>query len=834
MSLVTEEIKASASEVYHGDEICQEKSKSLLQEMGMPRGLLPLKDIEECGITPYVSDDALLLLQPIGNNMLIRFSWSSLNIRLCQREYIILTAAARIILGFCGNQITFSLQSSRRPLPVHCPQHNLSDVPIQILPFLIFFYPKHVAVQQRLVLNYTSILDLAMFHVYLPEKCWPRSTIMEYDENLMDRISELPQELLARILCLLPFEEVVRTTGPVLFHGDGEIYGSLSPGQVLESLLSGCPLLETLHVSHSQSAQLTKLELRDVSYGLPRIKERDDVLQAFPSCLETCASQLVNLSLQFPFEVEILHYPKLPNLRYLTCEVREFDFERESKGLLKFWRWMMNVVKEVQRMIKKRRRLEMKSLRVVEIVGFVGAEADTTLLLYLAKTALNLDNIVINTCPPHWDKTRLEGLPMVCSWNIDLKELTFMYSDSLLLYRIITTFLATNPFNYQKKRYPLQPKLDLFGVGSRFKHEYNDNLKDWISQLPEELLARIFSSLSFEEVGGVCRMDYSSSKLTSSYELRVDCDLTVRYTPDINRWIEVALMKKVKRLELDFKPCSSVHLIRDSGCYRFERRFCASSEIKLLTSLCFKHVNVCGQVLESVLSNCPLLEKLHVSHSPSVQLTKLDVSGSSLRLKHLHISFCKHLKLIEVYAPNLVSFEHSSRKAEHLVLRYIPQLRDVSYGVPWMCFIGVDGLRSFPGCLSTCASQLVNLSLQFLFEIELEMDYTHRLKKGGGEEIEKAIQVAEMMIRYRGGHKTRSLREVEIVGFSGAEAETALLIYLAKTSLNLDSIAINTRPSHWNRAAKAGFYLNKPGKARRFDYDLLLKHLPEGADIHLL
>ncbi|KAK8495889.1 hypothetical protein V6N12_018069 [Hibiscus sabdariffa] len=168
MSLVTEEIKASASEVYHGDEICQEKSKSLLQEMGMPRGLLPLKDIEECG---YVKDTGLSMMN-------------------LQDEYC--------------------------------------------LSVLIFFYPKHVAVQQRLVLNYTSILDLAMFHVYLPEKCWPRSTIMEYDENLMDRISELPQELLARILCLLPFEEVVRTTGPVLFHGDGEIYGSLSPEGYVE------------------------------------------------------------------------------------------------------------------------------------------------------------------------------------------------------------------------------------------------------------------------------------------------------------------------------------------------------------------------------------------------------------------------------------------------------------------------------------------------------------------------------------------------------------------------------------------------------------------------
>nr|XP_043624437.1 uncharacterized protein LOC122596007 [Erigeron canadensis] len=49
MSLITEEIRASASEIYHGDAIGQEKSKFLLTEMGLPNGLLPLEDIVECG-----------------------------------------------------------------------------------------------------------------------------------------------------------------------------------------------------------------------------------------------------------------------------------------------------------------------------------------------------------------------------------------------------------------------------------------------------------------------------------------------------------------------------------------------------------------------------------------------------------------------------------------------------------------------------------------------------------------------------------------------------------------------------------------------------------------
>ncbi|KAF5191208.1 plant/protein (Protein of unknown function, DUF538) [Thalictrum thalictroides] len=36
-------------EIYHGDEICKEKSLELLREIDMPNGLLPLKDILEVG-----------------------------------------------------------------------------------------------------------------------------------------------------------------------------------------------------------------------------------------------------------------------------------------------------------------------------------------------------------------------------------------------------------------------------------------------------------------------------------------------------------------------------------------------------------------------------------------------------------------------------------------------------------------------------------------------------------------------------------------------------------------------------------------------------------------
>ncbi|OVA16729.1 Protein of unknown function DUF538 [Macleaya cordata] len=48
MSEMIEEMKSKAV-IYYGDEIGQEKGRLLLTEVGLPNGLLPLKDIEECG-----------------------------------------------------------------------------------------------------------------------------------------------------------------------------------------------------------------------------------------------------------------------------------------------------------------------------------------------------------------------------------------------------------------------------------------------------------------------------------------------------------------------------------------------------------------------------------------------------------------------------------------------------------------------------------------------------------------------------------------------------------------------------------------------------------------
>lgn len=60
MSLVTEEIRKAATEINYGNEKCKERSKFLLSEVGMPNGLLPLKDMEEAG---YVEETGFVWLK---------------------------------------------------------------------------------------------------------------------------------------------------------------------------------------------------------------------------------------------------------------------------------------------------------------------------------------------------------------------------------------------------------------------------------------------------------------------------------------------------------------------------------------------------------------------------------------------------------------------------------------------------------------------------------------------------------------------------------------------------------------------------------------------------
>ncbi|KAK8493989.1 hypothetical protein V6N11_037528 [Hibiscus sabdariffa] len=408
-----------------------------------------------------------------------------------------------------------------------------------------------------------------------------------------------------------------------------------------------------------------------------------------------------------------------------------------------------------------------------------------------------------------------------------------------------------------------------------YNSEHDGNSIDLLSELPEDLLVRILCLLSLKEALRTCvlsrkwrdlcqffsgslnfdasktlksdpkkllkeRDDYvesvnrffSSHKAGTIAELRVCFGLTQQHRRYIYRWIEIALMKKCERLELDFEPCRLNHP-RDSENFRLGHKFSSSSETRFLTSLCLKHVDVSGRVLEFFLSNCPLLETLHVSHSE--ELTHISVCGSSLRLKYLHISFCKCIKSIEVYAPNLVSFEYRGEEnmEVHIDLKYVPHLCDVSYAGQWDSPWVNDMSKSIPSCLAT--SQLVNLSISIPYTpmSVLEAVEAHILTEV--EEFQRIIAAGYLLsLEFkRFGHKEpMMLREVEIVGFVGAAADTVLVYFLSLFAPNLESFVINRCLPRWYPVDERK--IKELEEARMFAYDLLSAYRPKGAKFLLL
>ncbi|OMO53451.1 hypothetical protein CCACVL1_28631 [Corchorus capsularis] len=66
---VTQEMKARA-EVCYGDETCREKFSFLLEQKGLPSGLLTLQDIQECG---YVKETGFVWLRHNKKRDLYKF-----------------------------------------------------------------------------------------------------------------------------------------------------------------------------------------------------------------------------------------------------------------------------------------------------------------------------------------------------------------------------------------------------------------------------------------------------------------------------------------------------------------------------------------------------------------------------------------------------------------------------------------------------------------------------------------------------------------------------------------------------------------------------------------
>ncbi|XP_048229370.1 FBD-associated F-box protein At3g52670 isoform X2 [Ricinus communis] len=372
-------------------------------------------------------------------------------------------------------------------------------------------------------------------------------------------------------------------------------------------------------------------------------------------------------------------------------------------------------------------------------------------------------------------------------------------------------------------------------MAKRFQHSsvtsVEEAKEDRISHLPEEILTSILSFLTTEEASRTsvlsrrwrilwtltsslnfdCTKIALGKKLDDRFALRsertrfamwvkrvlevykdsnldefiVSFDLTCNSRRSLDKWMNFAMSKTLKRLEISLAPFSSRKFrFHDEcysfpvDCYSFIRGPEGLSNISSLRSLCLRYVNMTGEVVEHFLLNCPLLEQLTVA--VAYRLESLKVPASSLRLKYLEIFDCYHLKNFEICAPNLVTIlynqggRYNGRRMK-LQAVHLPHLLDLHLGGPELSIT-----EDFFGACSSSFSQLMTLKI-VVTEVRMQ-----ELADGSRCQIKRRVRTGINCPH-------QNLKVVEIVGFIGGAVEYEFIMFFLDNASALEKIILRPR-----------------------------------------
>ncbi|XP_030941188.1 F-box/LRR-repeat protein At3g58900-like [Quercus lobata] len=308
-------------------------------------------------------------------------------------------------------------------------------------------------------------------------------------------------------------------------------------------------------------------------------------------------------------------------------------------------------------------------------------------------------------------------------------------------------------------------------------------------------------------------------------EFRVCFDVNgMKFKSEIDNWISFSLRKKVKRLLLEFKP------IMSDFRYTLTMKFLHESSSNLLcgdflTDLCLSNVEVTGEVLDCVLSNCPSIEVLRVEGSQS--LVELKPSCPLLKLKHLMILCCSFLRIVEISAINLVSFKYCG-KATRMLLGDVPNLVEMYLSFQYSDILVDNRIlpsHYFPQ-LETVINNLLEISLSFQYsdmldniilnscyfslletlvlELPTMVDSLHFCSSllNASPVLHKfTIKLIGLEDVPAEGNRTvtrdeyphQCLKVFELIGFVGCAIDMELAMYIINNVVSLEKIIIDTR-----------------------------------------
>ncbi|GFP99611.1 F-box/LRR-repeat protein at3g03360 [Phtheirospermum japonicum] len=505
-----------------------------------------------------------------------------------------------------------------------------------------------------------------------------------------------------------------------------------------------------------------------------------------------------------------------------------------------------------------------KSLKVVEMGGYIGCSSERELLLQLFDIATSLERVVIDTESDYYDDPQLPTL-------LRLRERFESRGSSL------ETGATTRTESKERAHHMLSTlppwEIDFVGWQNYQPFSWKQFIRENESEIESKsksstrwryLWTSVFSTLEFKDrdiaTGKILtkRVKFKSwvncvLKAYQAHPINLIDNLIIRFfnicpqlTPISTRtrcaldsWIHYAMQKEsVQRFELDLSPCDS--------CYVFPNVDKLSSQIRCLRSLRLVSVSIKDEAVYHILVLCPLLEHLCINSSSRTR--NLRVVDPLPNLKALEIIECCHIRSLEISCTNLVSLTFHGKK-NVLKLLEIPNLRELnlgddfgdslifepnqhsSYSVqieklvldlqtlrldratiaanpdwPRLCSLKRLELQvySFVGRSLLFFTSLIKASPQ-LHEFRIQLIYIVECWCIKQTEIPYPAVSAAEAVKF--DHK--SLKVVEMGGYIGCSSERELLLQLFDIATSLERVVIDTESDYYDDPQLATLLLLK-------------------------
>lgn len=340
----------------------------------------------------------------------------------------------------------------------------------------------------------------------------------------------------------------------------------------------------------------------------------------------------------------------------------------------------------------------------------------------------NSEDALVDQCcrDQHYSTDRISMLP---------DELLVCILSLLTLKESVATSLLSRRWRYS---WTLMPTLYFDAESSLFKVEMTENKK---LVTDEETMTKY-----------VRWVDHvlALHKCYAIEDFRVYFGLTKPYERYIDSWVNYALARKVKRLELNLTCRCDLFFHRSSvDCYTFPYKFlrqykencsnesqshgmrqCNPIHFKYLEKISMTQVNVNGEALEFFLSNCPLLQ--HLSVSKSRELSTLKIIGPFPSFKYLEIISCHNLKSFEICDANLVYLKYVGNSIHQFFLKNVPLLVEVFIS-------GLIEMRDVLSMFSSVLPQLEKFNFQLGFWLCWEVIMTKMVFLYCSESINQVV-----------------------------------------------------------------------------------------------